>query len=151
MARTPRIEGSNTTLKFAVECIDRGAFVSSPIGDCPYDLIVHTDRLRKVEVKTAWLIDPDRGLYAFNGTRKVPAGARSRGGGPSSVSVPYRAGDIDCLVAKAGDSWFFFEDPSKLTGKVEVRTSADRDNFKWNFGKNKWEILGLPADRVRPR
>ncbi len=141
--RSTKTVGSQTMLQFALECVSRGAVVSEPFGDdAPYDLVIHVgNQLFKVNVKTAWPSPRRKGVFIFNGTRKVPRNSAS--GGPSCVSMPYKPGEVDCIVTKAGNSWFFFDDPPNLPGVVEVYPDASPADYRWNAGKDKWVILGL--------
>jgi hypothetical protein len=77
-------------LAFALECVKRGAIVSEPFGDdAPYDLIVHVKaKLFKVNVKTAWPMPGRKGVFTFNGTRKVPRNAAEPGPSCRSVNLP---------------------------------------------------------------
>lgn len=135
--------GTATMLEFALECVKRGAVVSETFGDdAPYDLIIDNGaRLFKVQVKTATPKAGTAGVFTVNATRKVPT--MSTSASPSSMSVPYKAGEIDCIVTKAGNVWFFFDDPPNMPGIVEVRPDSGPEEYKWNTGKDKWNVIGL--------
>jgi len=127
-----KTKGALTVLEFAYECVKRGATVSEPIGDnSRYDLIVDSGtRLSRVQVKKA--NDQGGGVFSVNGTRKV-----------SGKSVPYVLGELDCLVTRAGNSWFFFPEPHKLKSIFQVRPGAAVAAYTWNFGKDNWASLGF--------
>jgi PD-(D/E)XK nuclease superfamily protein len=132
--------------EFALECVKRGAIVSEPFGDdAPYDLIIDSRREKpfKVQVKTAWPKTGVAGVFIFNATRRVPT--KSSLAGPSSTSIRYEPGEIDCIVTKAGGIWFFFDDPPSMPGTVEVRPGSGRDEYRWNAGKDKWSVVDLVA------
>jgi hypothetical protein len=134
--------GSLTVLRFFAECVQRGWTVSEPFGDnAPYDAIVDSGgKLLKIQVKSASPKGGLPGVFTVNTTRKVLKTAAS--GGPGSVSVPYKLGELDLIVTCAGGSWFFFTNPPDLPGIVEVRPDAEANGCKWNSGKNRWDLIG---------
>ena len=138
MAKDTKSAGAVTALQFAYECVRRGAAISEPIGDnSRYDFIVDNGKqLLRVQVKTASELKP--GIFCVNGTRKIPKGDKV-------VSVPYQKDELDCLVTLAGGFWFFFPEPYVLKGIIQIRPDAPPGHYKWNFGKDKWAFLGLPA------
>jgi PD-(D/E)XK endonuclease len=139
-----KTRGAVLELTFAAECMQRGAIVSQPFGDdAPYDLLVDNGkRIYRVQVKVASPTDATRRSFSVNTTRKVPTLKTTAS--TSCVSVPYTAEQLDCIVTKAGDYWFFFSDVDKLPGNVAVYPKADSAAYSWNTGKNRWSDVGLP-------
>jgi hypothetical protein len=134
-------KGTLLEMRFAAECIERGAVVSQPFGDyAPYDLLVDVKvKIYRVQVKSA---SPNgSGKYLVNLTKKAPN--TRKGAGPSSRSVRYEPGEIDYIVTNAGGVWFFFDNPHELTGNENVYPDRIIGNYKGNRGREKWEWIGL--------
>ena len=141
--------GTILELEFAAECVRRGAIVSQPFGDnAHYDSLVDNGtRIYRVQVKAASL-KTDGKSFSVNLTRKLPK-MRPAAPGGSSRSVPYEEGTLDCIVTKAGGTWFFFDRPHLLTANEGIYPEAEIDRYKGNRGRERWDLIGLAVDSDR--
>lgn len=135
---SPKTSGTAHELAFAAACAARGGIISFTFGDnAPYDLIVDNGvRLIKVQLKKAHY-RPKQRRWVANAWR------RSRLSNPTtSVAVPYKDGEVDCVVTLAGSNWYFLFNVHALPSCVGIY--PDRDTCPYGQVKDDWQLIGLP-------
>lgn len=145
--RNTKNPGAALALEFAAECIRRGGVVSEPYGDnARYDLLLDNGTgIFRVQIKSA--SHKGNGVYTFNSSRKVPSSIP----GKSSVSVPYKQGEVDLIVTRAGHAWYLFRNPHTFPGNTTVYPSGTSKKGKYEYGKEAWEIVGLSSSPSETR
>jgi hypothetical protein len=125
-------------LQFAYECGRRGAIISAPLsGDARYDFVVDTGRsgaaLFRVKVVKATQ-EPKTSYYAIN-TQRVTTGKQRK-------KIPYQRHELDLIVTRVEDAWYFFSQPHSLTSNQRIEPTQA------NPKKNNWADIRLPAHPI---
>jgi len=134
--------GAATVMAFALECTLRGAYVSEPFGDdAPYDLVIDPrtpDReLFRIQVKTA-SPKPDGSFYVNTHRRVLKKG--------EVKLVPYENGEVDFIVTKIKDSWYFIEVEDDLPAGVSINPEPKykkQEGAKHGTNKDRWDLVKL--------
>lgn len=128
-------------LEFAAECMKRGGYVSTPVGDnAPYDLIVQANyRLYRVQCKSSSESQEGSSIYHVSTSRP-----RVVDGNVKFIKLcPL---EIDIVVTRAEGDWYFFNNIEELPISLKVYPSAEENERKWNYGRNAWECIDLPRN-----
>ena len=151
-------KGAITVQLFTAQCLARGAIVSIPVGDNqPYDLIVQPrvkgaeeTRLYYVEVRTSHVVKESTGWhYCFNWKNRRHNTKESQLKNP-----PARVGFFVVTVTKDKDGnevWFFIDSTRhEATSNCSIYPDEPKEvgsgRRKHNYGKNAWELIGLPEN-----
>lgn len=137
--------GAAHEIEFSLECIERGATVSQPLGDnAPYDLIVDAaGKLLRVQCKRGGFEE------AIDGKPSVGTGTEKWGVNTSKPSTKkaYTPDEIDFIVSKSGGIWYIWAIEKDFPTTIKAYPAGDGSQ-KWEKGRNKWDALGLPAARL---
>ena len=143
----PNAVSSYTILNFALECMKRGAKVSSPLGtDCPYNLIVDVQgKLYRVLVKASSEIKAS-GRYQVNTWKRVASvGSEAN---LTSKAVPFDQDDFDLIVGAFYGHWCFLTDLPSLPATMSFHPHNSEIGIKHRDSLDNWAAIGLPSSPV---
>lgn len=148
-----KLLGAAHEVAFALECLERGAVVSQPLGDnSAYDLIVDVNgNLHRIQCKRGGL----EVKQGDDGTvEKWSVSAQKPG-----TKTAYTLKEVDFIVSLCGERWYIWkitehknkDKDGKLMGfpkSIKTYPGANPNKYEMEWGRDNWFSLGLPSSRL---